>query len=268
MPPAVDASAVPFVFGAAQASALPGPVLVAVLTELGASVPAAKGLLNRLVRWGQLELERRGRVGVYRLAGQMASGYRVAVGERGTMDWDGRFHLLIYTIGEQRRRSRDALRTAAAAHGYRSMRPGVLAGPRDTSSAFLPALRVPGLVTGWLEVDPDDVRAMVERAWGVERLRADRTAMASELERRATGPLPTDGRAALVLEYEWLAPGYLLLLADLGIPRELLADDVGLGALGRAIEAVGVRLGPPTVRWIAELADRLGYADLVEPARH
>lgn len=266
MPPAVDASAVPFVFGAAQASALPGPVLVAVLTELGATVPAAKGLLNRLVRWGQLELERRGRVGVYRLSGQMASGYREVVGRGRTPGWDGRFHLLIYTIGEQRRRSRDALRTAAAAHGYRSLRPGVLAAPRDSSSAFLPELSVPGLVTGWLEVDPDDARAMVERAWEVERLRADRTAMASELERRAAGPLPTDGRAALVLEYEWLAPAYVLLLADLGLPRELLADDVGAGALSRAIGSVGVRLGPPAARWITELSEQLGYADLLEPA--
>ena len=263
----MDASAVPFIFGAAQASALPGPVLVAVITELGATVPAAKGLLNRLVRWGQLDLERRGRLGVYRLSGQMASGYREVRGGKGAQPWDGRFHVLIYPIDESQRRIRGALRSAALAHGYRSLRPGVLAGPHDTSAAFLPTLTVPGLVTGWLSVDLDEARAMIEQAWGIDRLRDERLAMAAELGGLAAGDLPTDGRAALVLEYRHLAPAYLLLLADLGVPPELLADDVGAGELSRAINALGVRLGPPAARWIGELAAGLGYADLVESDR-
>lgn len=259
----VDIAAVPFVFGAAESLALPGPVLVRVLAELGASPAAAKALLHRLVGWGLLDLTRHGRVGVYRLAGRLASGFESVTGHRVEQSWDGRFHVLLYAVPETERRRRDVLRTVAQAHGYRALRPGVLANPWDTSAAFLDEVRVPGLVAGWLEIDRDEAAALVERAWGLSEIRAARLRAADDLEHLLGSSLPTDGPGAVRLLYERLGPALELLLADRDVPSALRPDDLGAGRLSALAARLGERLSPLAGPWVAGLAEELGYADLV-----
>ncbi len=154
---------------------LPGPVLARVLMELGASPSAAKALLNRLVGWRQLELTRRGRLGLYRLSGRTKDAFDALVSPGPAPLWDGRFHVLLYSIAEEGKRSRDVLRNAAHAHGYRTVRPGVLAGPADLSGEVLARAAADDVITGWLEVDGEQAHRLVSRLWQIDEVRRPRS---------------------------------------------------------------------------------------------
>lgn len=261
--PRPDISWVAFAFGAAEAEVLPGPVLARVLMELGASPSAAKALLNRLVGWRQLELTRRGRLGLYRLSGRTKDAFDALVSPGPAPLWDGRFHVLLYSIAEEGKRSRDVLRNAAHAHGYRTVRPGVLAGPADLSGEVLARAAADDVITGWLEVDGEQAHRLVSRLWQIDEVRRARARLADELEALIADPPELDGRSALVFLHERLSPAYELLLAHRDLPAALLPDDLGFGRLARLVARVGERYGAQAAAWVAGVADDLGYGDLV-----
>lgn len=167
--PAVGTSHLGYVFGAFGAEAVPGPCLIDLLQQLGMGESAARTMLSRQTRRGQLTSTRHARVAVYRLAGAYRERFqRIRLADE-PAGWTGAFELIMYDIGEDRRRDRDALREQAAAAGFGAVRPGVLIGLSDPADWCRP----------WLDRDDLFIRAgrlactepvaadLADRAWNL-----------------------------------------------------------------------------------------------------
>ena len=119
---------VAFLFGVAGRTALPGQILHQLLTGLDMTDAAARALVARMRRDGQLDSVRHGRTAEYRLAGHfLASFHRVREsGNRQPTPWTGAFHAVLHQVPESHRAYRDALRRAAVLGGFGILQPGIL----------------------------------------------------------------------------------------------------------------------------------------------
>jgi len=129
---------VAFLFAVADRTALPGQVLHRLLTELDLTDTAARALVARMRRDGQLDSVRHGRTAEYRLAGAfLQSFHRVRdTRDRVPTPWTGAFHAVLHQVPESHRAYRDALRRAAVLGGFGILQPGVLISLTDRTAAL------------------------------------------------------------------------------------------------------------------------------------
>lgn len=263
---------VPLAFGAAEASALPGPILIELVRAMDeASVAATKSLLHRMVSHGMLSLERAGRVGVYRMIGGMLAGFeaiRDGSRMRAPEPWSGFFHTVIYDIPETRRAVRDRLRAQAFKAGYRQLRPGVLISPTDESAQIEPIDEAGvTLLAGRFEVDLDTARQIAWIAWELERFGAERRAALERLRAVLAQESIPQGPGALRLWHEVLQPVVDVRFTDGDLPRELLPQDWTAHELYAALGAVSARLSGPIDAFVAEVVSRYQHRSRVVPMR-
>jgi phenylacetic acid degradation operon negative regulatory protein len=196
---------VPFLFGATGRDELPGPVLVRLLTDFGMTAAAARGLLDRLRRQGDLVSTRRGRRVGYRLDGELAAGFRIVrAGARPTPEWPGYFHTLIYHVPEQGRSYRDQLRRLALLSGFGQLTPGVLISLTDhwarLEGRLPPAPPLARIFPARLHLSEPDAAIAASQAWdlpGLDRLyRHHLATLDAALDPRNASDRPT-GAAAL-----------------------------------------------------------------------
>lgn len=260
---------VAYVFGALGAQTVPGPVLVALLGDLGLSEPTARTMISRMVRGGQLSVTRRGRVAIYRMQGALWEQFLRVREADTTPVWDGSFAMIIYDVPETRRAERDALREQAGAAGFGQIRPGVLIGFADPAGWCRPWLdRDDILVTaGRFDCDPDTAVELVERVWAPATRAGDHWDLLNRLQRllRDHGDRPPAGRSAFVIFNEVMHDYAALHLTMPALPAELTPEDWP----GRTIPTVVGRLsrlfGPPIVEHASDVAHQHGLAHLVEP---
>lgn len=254
-------AAVPFLFGCADAEEMPGPLLVALLGDLGWSSPGARALLRRMTRYGMLSSRRDGRIAVHRLAGLMRDRFVRHVSGGPPRDWDGRFHLLVQQIPETRRRVRDALLSAADGHGYRQLRPGVLLACWDESDGFLPQFADEDVITGWLELGADR-DAVVSRCWHLPEVAAQLNEVADDIDRALASPPDSDVDCLRALA-AGMGRALTLQLGTAALPAELLPADWPSARLGDRMGAAAGVLGPGVARRIGRLAEELGVTDRI-----
>lgn len=167
--PVVPASAptVGFVFGIIGACAVPGTVLVPLLTDLNMSPSAARTLLHRMRARGLLSTDRVGRVAIYRLAGSYAAHYQQITFGETVPEWCGGFHALVYDIPETQRQDRDRLRDQAFLAGFGAPRTGLLIGVRDPGAWAAAWLDRPDVMVERVQLDCDlgTARRLADRAW-------------------------------------------------------------------------------------------------------
>lgn len=206
--------------------------LIRLMASFGVSGPAVRQAVSRMSRQGWLVARREGNRAYY------------AVTTRGrrrieelepriygpVIEWDGRWRLLSYAIGEGRRRRREQLRKELGALGWAMLSPSTWISPSDTLSAAREAARTT------LTLDaihfftseyrgPLSDRELLERCWDVPAIAAAYrqfvTRYAPRLEReRERGDLSDE--AALV-ERLWLVHDYRkFAYLDPGLPSELL----------------------------------------------
>jgi phenylacetic acid degradation operon negative regulatory protein len=111
--------------------------LIRALAALDFTEGAVRALVSRMKRNGYLQSRRIGRRSFYRLtdrgADQVRHGGRRAFEPLGD-EWDGTWTVVIYTIPEQQRERRDALRTKLQYDwGFGSLAPGAWISPRPFS---------------------------------------------------------------------------------------------------------------------------------------
>lgn len=254
--------AVPYIFGVCRASALPGPVLVALLGDLGLTQSAAKALVHRVAGYGLLDLTRHGRVGVYRLAGQLRANFEQLRGAGASADWDGRFHVLVYDVPESRRALREAFLSAAARFGYRQLRPGVVVALRDASAGLGDLLSAAAAVTGWLDVDASASTRLIEHAWDLPALAGRYGDVISRLDAIKTAE--ADPLVAFRSLYEASSEAYQLLGEEGSLPRVALPEDWPAGRLGEALGRVLALLGPAATGHADAVINASRHAALVE----
>src|SRR5580704_15530017 len=151
--------------------------LIRLMSSFGVSAPAVRQAVSRMSRQGWLTARRHGNRAFY------------AVTERGrrrieelspriygpVIEWDGRWRLVSYAIGEAQRKRRDRLRKELGALGWAQLSPSTWISPSDT----LVAVREAARATHTLDAvnlfsseyrGPLSDRELLERCWNVAEI--------------------------------------------------------------------------------------------------
>lgn len=205
--------------------------LVALGEDLGVSGPTTRVTLARLRERGWFEVRREGRESAYRLT---TVGVRTLneggrrIFRSSPQPWAGEWSMVIYTVPEIDRQTRDALRKELIWHGFGPLAPATWVCPHPrlddiaNAAAALPAARLTRLMTRTLDLAAD--RAIAVRCWDLDSLVADyegfvKVLRASMPDYQRGGGL--DGRTALV-ERIRLVNGYRRIVRhDPQLPAEL-----------------------------------------------
>lgn len=249
-----------FLFGAAGRTELSGVALTRLMASFGVGESAVRALLARMRKAGDLTGTRHGRTVHYRLAGRYAAGFRriQAGAERGSPEWSGAFHALLYQVPEEHRPFRDALRRAALLTGYGQLQPGVLIALADRTEHIAEVLsRRPASVRiqrARLEFTPEEASRAASVAWDLPGLGA---AYRRHLDRLhaalADGARPPASAATLVRMAELTMAPMVDTLGDPGLPPSLLPPDWPLPDLWQAIGRVHAWYGPGASAYVAEV---------------
>ncbi len=242
---------VAFLFGVSGRTELTGHSLRLLLGDLGLSDDAARALLSRMHRRGQLTAERHGRETTYRLAGNLARGseHIRTRARAGPPAWDGCFHTVLYRIPEESRRFRDALRRTAVMSGYGVLQPGILVAPGDYRSQLAALLadkpQQSQVLFGRLAMDAGDAARVVTTAWRLDEVAQIYESHITCIQRRLSKEQRRQGPDELRFFAETVAPALSATLHEPSVPADLLPADWP---------------GPTLRRLVTEFSDRFGSA--------
>jgi phenylacetic acid degradation operon negative regulatory protein len=130
---------------------LPSAGLVALAGEFGVSPTSARAALSRLARRGLLAPSKAGRNTYYGLTHRAERVLRagqqriVRFGRTSAQPWDGRWVVVVFSVPEQRRDVRHALRTRLRWLGFATLYDGVWVSPRPVAAESVTALRELGV---------------------------------------------------------------------------------------------------------------------------
>ncbi len=206
--------------------------LIALMSSFGVSPPAVRQAVSRMARQGWLIARREGNRAFYRVT------------ERGrrrieelspriygpVVEWDGRWRLLTYAIGEAHRKQREQLRRELSVLGWAQLSPTAWISPSDTLLAAREAARA----TGTLDAvnlfsseyrGPLSDRELLERCWNLGEIASAYRSFIARYEprfRRERERTDLTDEAAFV-ERLWLVHDYRkFAYVDPGLPSELL----------------------------------------------
>jgi phenylacetic acid degradation operon negative regulatory protein len=218
-----------------RTESLPSAALVALLAEFGVSDSAARAALSRLTRNRLLVTSRTGRRTFVRLSERAAlildEGARHIFSFGSTREpWDGMWSLLAFSIPEEDRAVRDALRKQLRWLGFAPLYDGLWVAPSDQVTEVLGLLDELGVSTATAfraravpGAEPD---GLPQRAWDLDELRVRYDvfiAVAAQLRARALAGRISPVEALVARTHvmdEWRAfPGL-----DPDLPGELLPD--------------------------------------------
>lgn len=112
----------------------PTSALLTLLRHLGVSERAARSTLSRMSQKGWLASRREGRRSHYRVTDRgrrVVRGGEVRIFEPRRTSWDGRWHMVVYSIPEGKRRLRARLRARLGWLGFGRLAPGTWVSPND-----------------------------------------------------------------------------------------------------------------------------------------
>jgi phenylacetic acid degradation operon negative regulatory protein len=257
---------------------LPSAALVALLAEFGVSDSAARAALSRLTRNRLLVTSKIGRRAFVRLSERAAQvldeGARhIFSFGRVTQPWDGMWSLVAFSIPEQNRAARDALRKQLRWLGFAPLYDGLWVAPRDLASEVVSQLCELGISTATAfrattvpGIEPD---GFPQRAWDLDGLHTRYEAFISYAQRLRERALagrisPVEALVARTqVVDQWRAfPGL-----DPDLPVELLPDAWPRAAARELFTAAYDLLGPLAAhrvrqiiaRYSRELATRAAY---------
>ncbi len=258
---------VPFLFGVAERSRLPGTLLVRLLGDIGVSTSAARSVLARMRREGSLTSIPRGRSSDYELAGLVADAFwRIRDSANPDLKprtappraWPGELHGFLYEIPDSQRANRDRFRRSTMLAGYARLRPGLVVSPWDRSkhlAEMIASLPSSCSVTPVrLVMSPEGARTAAAQAWELPAVAHNINWLADQLERGlATAPPKAPGPAALHCHVDTALPAYMHLVAIPQLPPELLPPDWPMPRLVEAMGTVRNHLGVPAGQYVRGL---------------
>jgi phenylacetic acid degradation operon negative regulatory protein len=152
--------------------------IVDVLGVLGVSERATRSTLSRMKAKGWLSAQKTGRRSMYQLTPRgralLEEGTRRIFGPAPT-EWDGCWHIVVYSLPQQLRAKRHDLRTRLSWLGYGMLEPGtmVAAIPRSSEvSALVEELNVQDYVHFFTRahLESRDDHAIVARCWDLQQM--------------------------------------------------------------------------------------------------
>jgi len=234
--------------------------LIRALAALGLSAGAVRALVSRMQGKGLLQSRRVGRQSFYRLTGlglkEVHRGGERAFAPRGD-EWDGRWTVVIYSVPEEHRGRRDALRGALSGRGFGGLAPGVWISPHSLSPEAEKKWQGLG-VWEYLEVfraeriGPSDLHALVADAWPqlpalAGRYRAYIAGYESLLRRSEAGIL--DDEECFAAHLRSLIEFVAITLEDPALPPALLPEDWPRSSARRLFEGLKQALAEPAERF-------------------
>ncbi len=132
---------------------LPSAAIVALLAEFGVSDSAARAALSRLTRNGLLVTSKSGRRTYSRLSVRAAEilddgARRIFSFGAASQPWDGMWSLVAFSIPEDNRAARDALRKQLRWRGFAPLYDGLWVSPRDHAAEVIGYLKDLDITTG------------------------------------------------------------------------------------------------------------------------
>ena len=132
---------------------LPSAAIVALLAEFGVSDSAARAALSRLTRNGLLVTSKTGRRTFSRLSSRAATilddgARRIFSFGAASQPWDGMWSLVAFSIPEDNRAARDALRKQLRWRGFAPLYDGLWVSPRDHAAEVIGYLKDLDITTG------------------------------------------------------------------------------------------------------------------------
>lgn len=131
--------------------AIPSAALVELLGQFDITPTSARSTLSRLARRGILELLRDGRTTSYRVqqhflnAGESRGNRILQFGQEPSQSWDGRWLIVTFSIPDENRRGREALRTQLRSWGFAPLQDGLWVAVRANEQEVRAGLQELGL---------------------------------------------------------------------------------------------------------------------------
>jgi phenylacetic acid degradation operon negative regulatory protein len=250
---------VPFLFAVTDRPELPGVVLNRLLVDLGMSASAAKSMLVRMRRRGQLAARRNGRGADYRMVGAFERSFQRIGSDAAAPAWTGWFHALLYQVPETERFFRDLLRRNALLVGYGQLHQGVLIATADHTDALGPTFaRRPESATVYsarLRLELADARSAAAQAWELADVARLLSAHADELAAAlAAAPDRLDPTAKTLRRYaEIINPAMIDTLLAPSLPPELLPEHWPMARLRELLGTVHRTYYPPAATYARQL---------------
>jgi len=225
--------------------------LLYLLELLGVGERAARSTLSRMKRRGWFETRKEGRESQYLITEEGQAILKegdARIFERPFTDWDGRWHLIVYSLPEERRKERNELRKKLVWLGFGNLAPGTWVSPHGREEDVLAISRELGVdehvtvFTAETASDEEivdhcwDIRALAaEYATFVERYRPDFERLKGQMEGNdGSGPAPENcflRRFRLTYDFQTFPR------KDPNLPTELLPDNwVGHEARGLFVD--------------------------------
>ncbi len=255
-----------YAYGNRRGEELPGPWLVAALTEYGHREATVRQTLFRMLRERDLEARREGRVKWYRLSryGRTEADIgRDKIFEPSDGEWDAEWTMVSYRFQTDERVDRDHAREILELDGFAALAPGVYLHPRDKAGRVLDAARSAGLEGRLVafrgaRVGGESDEALAARLWDLERIASGyRTFLerfGSLRRRRRFAPREAFAmRLALVLAYLDVA------WDDPDLPPSLLPKSWPRETARETASHLYETLLPPTLAFGDALMERTGF---------
>jgi|SRR3990170_581613 len=251
--------------------------LLRLLEALGVSERAARSTLSRMSQKGWLNSKRERRYSRYSLSPRgwrIVRGGEVRIFEPRRTQWDGLWHMVVYSIPEGRRRLRSRLRTRLGWMGFGRLAPGTWISPNDRKAeveAELDDLGVRPYAVHFsgMKLNFASNEEIVRRCWDMDRLNQEYLRFLKRYE-PAFGQLQAsleDGRplspAECFRERFWLTLEYSQFpRRDPNLPPALQPQGwVGTTASDMFLAFHGL-LREPSERFVAEMLNQPAYEPL------
>ena len=157
---------------------LPSAAIVALLAEFGVSDSAARAALSRLTRNGLLVTSKTGRRTYSRLSSRAGAilddgARRIFSFGADSHPWDGMWSLVAFSIPEDNRAARDALRKQLRWRGFAPLYDGLWVSPRDHATEVIGCLKDLDITTGtaFRATSVPTGGEIPARAWDLDGLR-------------------------------------------------------------------------------------------------
>jgi phenylacetic acid degradation operon negative regulatory protein len=236
--------------------------LVTLGEELGVSGPTMRVTLARLRERGWFEVRREGRESVYRLTPRCVralrdGGQRIFHSRPGP--WAREWSMVIYTVAESDRQTRDELRKQLAWLGFGPLAPATWICPHPrlddiaNAAATLSAARLTLLMTR--TSGPAADRALADRCWELDSLGADYEAFNQAVRARMPDYKHTalDGKTALVERIRLVNDYRRFAHRDPELPEELQPAGWPGDEARRLFEQAHSLLAAPSAEYYARL---------------